>query len=256
MQDKIIATSHCFSKKSGSYEVVFVRPGFAIPILVSFTKRPDHVMYVTTRAYKGIHDYPINKVHPRYPPEQAFEDIQLTKLQTPMEMVHMLWHFRFVSRAFTHQLVRYRVGTSFVQESMRFLGMKNQFHVLVTNKSFDIATFEQYKESCADSIRTYVRQIDDGVPDQDARGVLPTNILTHIFFDCSLRTLQNIFPQRLCCQAQRGEWKHLLIEMRKIIKSRMGEEIEQLLRAPYEKGEDCGYRASFDRPCTWKKEEK
>ena len=243
--DKIILESIQRVKDGGTYKVQFVRPGYADPLLVAYTNIPKTVMYVTTRAYKGIHDYPIAVDHPSYSVEQAFEDIQLTKLQTPMEMIHMLWHLRFVSRAFTHQLVRYRVGTSFVQESMRFYGMQHGvFRVLVTG-GLAGEELDEYTHNCTEAINTYVELLRKKVPDQDARGVLPTNILTHIFFDCSLRTLQNIFPQRLCCQAQPGEWQHLLREMRGMIKDRMGEEIEQLLRAPYERGEDCGDRLKW-----------
>lgn len=254
-EDKIILElRNRLRSNLGSYTIQFVRPGFARPLLVSFTKDPVNAMYLTTRAYKGIHDYPLDQEHPDYSKQQAIEDIQNTKLQTPMEMVHMLWHLRYVSRAFTHQLVRYRVGTSFVQESMRFYGMQNGvFRILVTG-GMNITETDEYVVACASAIEAYVELIAAGVPDQDARGVLPTNILTHIYFDCSLRTLQNIFPQRLCCQAQPGEWQHLLREMRNLIKQQMGNEIEDLLKAPYEKGEDCGYRASFDRPCIWKQE--
>lgn len=233
------------------FRVEFVGPGYATVDLVTATEDSEKVMYLTTRAYKGIyHLFDIED----YPMEKAFEDIANTKLQTPLEMVHMTWLLRNVSRAFTHQIVRYRVGTAFVQESMRFLGMKDCFRVLVTHKAADPENIEQYVHASVKSIATYVDLLEDGVPSEDARGVLPTNILTNLFFDCSLRTLQGIFPQRLCCQAQQGEWQPILLEMRKKIREYMGDRIADLLRAPYELGKPCGYRASFDRPCIWQKE--
>lgn len=252
------------SEKSGAYEIQLIKPAAATVSLCTFTKDPDIAMYLTTRAYKGIYepDPALGTEGHGYYVEDAFEDIQKTKLQTPLEMIHMMWLFQDVTRAFTHQLVRYRVGTAFVQESMRFFGMRKVFKVLITHtaamdqhKQGTLSNLRVYKYGIIESIGSYVDLLDAGVPDQDARGVLPTNILTNIYFDCSLRTLQGIIAQRLCCQAQQGEWQPILREMRELIAKHMGKEIEQILRAPYERGEDCGYRASFDRPCTWKKEQ-
>ncbi|KKM01867.1 hypothetical protein LCGC14_1790150 [marine sediment metagenome] len=265
MREQIIVRT--VTKKSetyGEYEIVFVKPAAAIVTLCTFTSNPDITMYLTTRAYKGIYepDPALGLADgEKYYVEDALEDVQKTKLQTPLEMVHMLWSLQDVTRAFTHQIVRYRVGTAFVQESMRFFGMHKTFKVLVTHEAASDTAgprntiLDQYCYGAVAAIDSYVDLLGRGVPDQDARGVLPTNILTNIYFDCSLRTLQNIFPQRLCCQAQQGEWQPILREMRKQIGEQMGDSVEALLRAPYERGEDCGYRASFDRPCTWQKEQ-
>lgn len=263
----IVDTIEKHSSESGKYKILFVKPPAATVTLCTFTGTPQETMYLAVRGYKGIYDpNPYRMPKDGYDIPTAITDIQKTKLQTPLEMIHMLWLFNDVTRAFTHQLVRYRVGTSFVQESMRFFGMHREFKVLVTGKAGDTteaepewnlaSNFRTYSHGIASAIESYVTLLDGGVPDEDARGALPTNILTNIYFDCSLRTLQNIFPQRLCCQAQQGEWQPILKEMRKLIDQKMGGEIESLLRAPYEKGEDCGYRASFDRPCIWQKENK
>lgn len=265
MRDQIVVSESKFhSVKFGEYSIQIVKPAAARVTLVDSTAKSARTMYLVTRAYKGIYSDEItNEQLEEYPADKAFEDISNTKLQTPLEMVHTLWLLQDVTRAFTHQLVRYRVGTSFVQESMRFLGMKNVFKVLITGKASDTdlhsesdpySNQEEYISAVNTSILSYVDLIESGVPSEDARGVLPTNILTSIYFDCSFRTLQGIFPQRLCCQAQQGEWQPILKEMRNLIKRDMGPELEALLRAPYELGKPCGYRASFDRPCKWQKE--
>lgn len=229
------------------YRIQFVRPGYAHVNLVSWTQDPAKVMAITTRGYTGVYDEEIDWAES----QQMFHDIVNTKLQTPFEMVHTLWLLRDVSRAFTHQLVRYRVGTSFVQESMRFFGAHGTYRVLCTVDEKDKTALAHYYEGSVDAVRKYHDMVLNGVPSQDARGVLPTNILTRLWFSCSLRTLQNIFPQRLCCQAQPGEWQLLLKDMRTEIQHKMGKSISNLLRAPYELGQPCGYRASFDRPCIW-----
>ena len=268
MRDQIIVqTVTQKSEKSGEYEIQFIKPSAATVSLCSYTVYPQDTLYLTTRAYKGFYNPDVREMPvDGYDVKDALEDIQKTKLQTPLEMVHMLWLFQDVTRAFTHQLVRYRVGTAFVQESMRFFGMRKVFKVLISGKAaqdmyVDVmdsklnSNLDLYVHGITEAIDAYVYLLDRDVPDEDARGVLPTNILTNIYFDCSLRTLQHIFPQRLCCQAQQGEWQPILREMRLLIEEAMGVEVEGILRAPYERGEDCGYRASFDRPCVWKKEQ-
>lgn len=248
------------SDSFGGYSIRFVKPAAATVELISYSTDPKKVMHLTTRGYTGLYS---SDPYGSYSEKEAFEDIAKTKLQTPFEMVHTLWLLKDVTRAFTHQLVRYRVGTSFIQESMRFFGMQSVFKVLITGKAADrkfdykaggrsMDDLTPYEQGCVEAIKSYVKMMDNGVASQDARGVLPTNILTKIFFDCSLRTLSNIMPQRLCCQAQQGEWQPILREMRTIISKEMGQEIEELLRAPYELGQECGYRASFDRPCIWR----
>lgn len=253
--------------KFGDYIIAFHAPPAAQINFISSTSNMRGTLLHTTRAYKGIYEPSLydpsvntsSQFHEDYTHEDAIEDIQATKLQTPLEMIHTLWLLRDVSRAFTHQLVRYRVGTAFVQESMRFFGMKKIFKVLVTIDctvdNFCGSHFAVYAEGVNQAVKTYVTLLSQDVPDQDARGVLPTNILTNIYFDCSLRTLQNMFAQRMCCQAQQGEWQPILQKMRNSLKSICGDEIDEILKPPYEKGKDCGYRASFDRPCTWRKED-
>jgi len=266
MRDQIVVHGQVeYSRTFGDYEIWFVKPAAAKVELVSFTMYPVNTMFIATRAYKGIYAAS-PQIKDNYDSAKALDDIQKTKLQTPLEMVHMLWLLNDVTRAFTHQLVRYRVGTAFIQESMRFLGMKKIFKVLITHDAASEknhpddpnldSNLDIYCNGAVEAICSYVALLDRGVPSEDARGVLPTNILTSIFFDCSLRTLQGIFPQRLCCQAQQGEWQPILREMRSQIAYKMGSEIEQLLQAPYERGESCGYRASFDRPCVWQEGEK
>jgi len=266
----VVAEETKTSRKFGEYKIQLVKPAAARVTLITSSQLPTRAMYLITRAYKGIYRETIStEDKEEYSVGQAFLDIQNTKLQTPLEMIHTLWLLQDVTRAFTHQLVRYRVGTSFVQESMRFFGMKGVFKVLITHSAADPniwtevpdglhaihqPNLDEYMRAVCVSIGTYVELIERGVPSEDARGVLPTNILTNIYFDCSFRTLQGIFPQRLCCQAQQGEWQPILNEMRDIILAEMGSEMEALLRAPYELGKPCGYRASFDRPCIWQKE--
>lgn len=55
--------------------------------------------------------------------------------------------------------------------------------------------------------------IEDGMPAEDARGTLPTNLLTRIHYHTNLRNLYEHAGQRLCTQAQhewKGVWKAII----------------------------------------------
>lgn len=230
-----------------SFVVEIYAPPFAEVTLVSHSDFGEQLLAKVCDCYKGRLD---NEPRLDWEVAAAVDDMMKTKLKTPLEMLHFTFLIRGVTRAFTHQLVRYRVGTSFAQESMRFYGAKDVYRVLATG---DVVAHhcDDYGKRVAETIILYENMIDEGVPSEDARGILPTNILTNIFFDCNLLTFQNIFNQRVCCQAQQGEWGPLLIKMRKIIEGEYPL-IKGLITAPVERGEPCGYNATFDRKCVWK----
>jgi thymidylate synthase ThyX len=52
----------------------------------------------------------------------------------------------------------------------------------------------------------YNQLINAGIPAEDARGLLPTNIATRLHYDTNLRNLAEHSGYRLCSQAQH-EWK-------------------------------------------------
>lgn len=208
---------------------------------------PGKTMAVIARGYKGIYS-------PDAPDQteidELLKDVNSTKLQTPYEMTQFVFLLRGVSRAFTHQLVRTR-HAAYVQESMRFLGHKNVYEILVSSKTRkDNASYQLYKGSCIVSISSYEQMIRSGLPSEDARGVLPTNILTSVFVGLPLSSLQKMYTQRLCCQAQE-EWYHVVKKIKLSLVEEYGDEAHSWLSAPVERGEECGYHASFDRPCKW-----
>lgn len=230
---------------SGEFKTQLVTGSVAEVTLVSHTSDPVELMASTARGYTGIYEH---QIHPEEIPGYIL-DIRNTKLATPTEMVHFTWLIKGVSRAWTHQAVRYRVGTAFIQQSMRFLGYQGTYRVRCDVK--DPEALIEYGFLVDSSICTYVGMKDVGVADQDARGVLPTNILTNLFWDMSLSTLIHIVNTRFCCQAQTDEWLPILAQMRKIIRDKWPL-MDTLISPPIERGVPCGFNASFDRPCTWK----
>jgi flavin-dependent thymidylate synthase len=119
-----------------------------------------------------------------------------------LEFVDFVFMIEGVTRAFTHQLVRHRIGTSFAQQSQRTVDMDG-FKYLATGECEDD---EEYEEGMENIQKTYSSLVAKGIKPEDARGILPTNILTNILFKLNLRSLIAIVQERTCVRVQ-GEFR-------------------------------------------------
>jgi len=143
--------------------------------------------------------------------KQAELDYMLTTIKSSWEFIDYTFDIRGVSRAFTHQFVRTRTG-SYAQQSMRTVNMKGFDYV--TNKSFDDypKAKKVYEETMKHIAEKYAELVDMGVHEEDARGILPTNICTNIVAKFNLRTLHEMAKSRLSPRAQ-GEFREVFQEM-------------------------------------------
>lgn len=138
-------------------------------------------------------------------------------IKSSWEFVDYTFRITGVTRAFTHQLVRTRTG-SYAQEAMRVIDASG-FATLVPPSVLDRADEEAI--SCWDGVmheidKGYKTLVKLGVPRQDARGVLPTNVLTNIIAKFNLRTLANMAELRLCTRTQ-GEYQDVFRKMRQLV---------------------------------------
>ncbi len=157
---------------------------------------------------------------------KAFEDVlTMTETEKEKELAYVFgtigssWEFvdytfmiTGVSRSFTHQLVRHRVGVSFAQQAQRVVNM-SEFECLETGACIGNETYR----GTVDAIRSaYSSLIEQGVNPQDARGILPTNVLTNIMMKINLRALSGLLNIRLCFKAQ-GEFGRVAREIRRLV---------------------------------------
>ena len=109
-----------------------------------------------------------------------------------------------VSRALTHQLVRHRVA-SFSQQSQRYVDMSGFNYVVpesILGASDDV--FNEYA-SLMDTIdKTYQSFIERGIPDEDARYIIPQSCCTNIIVTMNARELRHFFALRCC---ERAQWE-------------------------------------------------
>jgi len=139
---------------------------------------------------------------------------------------------------------------------MRFIGHKKLYKVLIGDRiRSDPEIFDTFVESSIQSITSYEKLMDLGISGEESRDLLPHGVLTSVYVGIPLNSLQQMYAQRMCCQAQPGQWQKGMKMVREELTRVYDPEVGNLLSAPYERGESCGYRASFDRPCTWQKNE-
>jgi len=125
------------------------------------------------------------------------------------EFINYVFLIKDVTRAFTHQFVRHRVGVSFAQQSLR-VADAGDFDYLATGNCIGSGT---YGDAMSVIKNSYKKLISFGVNQQDARGILPTNILTNILFGGNLRSISEMISSRLCFRTQ-NEFREVVKKMR------------------------------------------
>lgn len=113
------------------------------------------------------------------------------------EHIYFTFKIEGISRACSHQLVRHR-HCSFTQRSQRYC----------SEDGFGFVTPPTIAEECfADDMKTLNEwyngyQTGGGVPNEDARYILPNACETSLYLSCNLRELIHISNERLCMRAQ------------------------------------------------------
>lgn len=206
---------------------------------------------------------------------QAFDDLTKTALSGPMESIQFHFLIEGLTRSITHQMVRSRFSF-FAQESLRFAVPEGDWTEeiplppsLVGLKEDDPkrVIWDHAIQTVADS---YTALVNDGVPAEEARDLLPHAMPTRIHWVLDLRTLLLEAGKRTCTQAQ-FPWRVIFGEMAKALRSHAGSEhyttapglgyvsksdawqykliAEKIRPVCYQAGK-CTFMAQFDRSCT------
>lgn len=119
-----------------------------------------------------------------------------------------------VTRAFTHQFVRSR-HWSFAQQTMRVLDVSSGWgwdYLAGPSIGKDSRVDWRYRNTMSIIAESYKDLINDGAKIEDARGILPTNILTNIVGKCNMRTFVETIRKRTSPRTQ-SEYRDVLIGM-------------------------------------------
>ena len=227
-------------------------------VLISMTPNPLRVMAAAAEMYRGH----VVRNASEISVDTAlmwWKEAQNTKLKAGLEFIDLHFLIEGVTRALTHQMVRQRTAV-YVQESLRFAVKDNAAMEVAIPPSLrglkeDDPKMVVWRNHIIRTAADYMSLIDGGMPAEDARGLLPTNITTRIHYKTNLRNLADQAGNRLCSQAQQ-EWRLLWNEMIRAIKNygpaherwQQREIIKLFSPVCYQTGR-CGFHGDNDRWC-------
>lgn len=134
-----------------------------------------------------------------------------------------------VSRALSHQLVRHRVA-SYSQQSQRYVNMDRFKWVMP--KSIDYSDemcrtklicdpdtpfiHDAYIELMDEIQSLYEQFVEAGIPEEDARYILPNACCTNIVMSMNARELRHFFRMR-CCERAQAEIREMANKMLELV---------------------------------------
>jgi thymidylate synthase (FAD) len=196
-------------------------PGRGIEVrLLDHSTDPIRSLYVAYRtAYSSL--TPVQIVN-RIESERITRDQMLDFIEKRMETGHaspleQVW-FEFgisgVSRAFSHQFVRHKMGISFEQQSQRYVTFKGGEFPYTVPESVKRAGLADELDAEFDRVAAlYDRMVQAGIPAEDARFVLPNATNTNFKVTVNFLELLHIADLRLCTRAQ-WEFRKVVAMMR------------------------------------------
>ena len=138
-----------------------------------------------------------------------------------LEFADFTFHIEGVSRALTHQLVRHRLA-SYAQRSQRYCDEDGYNFVIPPSIWKDGAALQKYNAFMKNCQQTYESLQSLGIPNEDARMVLPNACETVIEMKLNLRELMNFMNERLCTRSQ-WEIRQLAQEIKKAVEKQYPE---------------------------------
>ena len=132
-----------------------------------------------------------------------------------LEFADFTFHISGVSRALTHQLVRHRLA-SYAQRSQRYCGENEFNYVIPPSICKNEEAYKHYTNFMRECSELYEDLQKAGIPNEDARYVLPNACETTIEVKMNGRSLIHFFNERLCTRAQ-WEIRQMAMMMKKCV---------------------------------------
>jgi thymidylate synthase (FAD) len=120
--------------------------------------------------------------------------------ESPLEHAVATFHIKGISRACLAQLTRHRLA-SFSVESMRYVDMSAQGQV-VPDSIVKACLLNTYGKHMGSAQTLYQDMLDNGVPKEDARMVLPLATMTNLIMTANFREWRHIIGLRTSSAAQ------------------------------------------------------
>lgn len=120
---------------------------------------------------------------------------------SPFEHANFTFAIEGVSRAMSHQLVRHRIA-SYSQQSQRYVDMCNFEYNTPASIEQNEKFCERFHNLMYEISVFYDDMVEEGIPKEDARAILPNATQTRLVMTMNARSLHNLFYFRCCNRAQ------------------------------------------------------
>ena len=173
--------------------------------LVAYTPNPDQVCDMAARTCTSSECPELSTAVNR---TRALEHALDSGHESVAEHAVFTFQVEGISRACSHQLVRHRLA-SYSQQSQRYANM-NGFECVIPEsisrrRDGDADPYfylQEYEHLMEEISKLYKGMVDAGIPEEDARYVLPNACCTNIVETMNARALRHFLGVGLCRRAQ------------------------------------------------------
>ena len=182
--------------------------------IVDLLSAPENILKTIYTACRTCYsaDYPINIWNKDVEEEKMLnlvKKVLSSGHHSTIEHCQLVFSISGVSRACTHQLVRHR-HMSFSQKSQRYVTEKGLFEYITPLKIKRSGLLGEYEEFMEKTAEFYLKLVNNGIPAEDARFVLPNAATSSLITSLNLREFIHLANLRLCTSAQ--------LEIRELVK--------------------------------------
>lgn len=174
--------------------------------LLTYTANPTRAMWVGYRTcyakktpqelWEKANGLPDEKI------EGFLAEMFETKHTSPQRHISFTFGVSGVSRVLSHQWVRHVIGVAHSQQSQRYVDGENFNTVTPPSVTSDVASEGDFCMEMNGDFNAYNRLQKNGVPNEDARFILPNATTTNLTTTFSYEALRHFCAKRLCSQAQ------------------------------------------------------
>lgn len=132
---------------------------------------------------------------------RALEHALASGHESVIEHASFTFAIEGISRVCSHQLVRHRMA-SYSQQSQRYVQVQDRDGYVIPDSVDEWNFLNDYCYIMSEIWTIYERLIKGGVPEEDARYVLPNACKTNIVVTMNARELRHFLKLRLCKRAQ------------------------------------------------------
>lgn len=190
-------------------------------------KKPTEIVASEGKKYFGERGSEANRL---------FNHITKSGHTSTLEHISFTFSVEGVSRALLAQLTRHRVGWSYSVQSQRYTKLSSDSRSggfdYVTPDSIKCSSQEAkvyFDQAMEEAQKWYDELVSVGIPQEDARAVLPNATTTNLVVTCNLRALIDFVGKRDRSKGAQGEIAQLAEIMKEKVKTaepRLGEFLE------------------------------